>query len=189
MAGTRQRCAYCSDSYASDIDHYVPIARDHGRVFSWKNFLWVCTKCNRQKGANFPVADTGEPLLVDPSRTDPWAHLTLDTATGFISPRYLESTFDPVGEFTLSVLPTINHEGVAEGRARVCRSLKKAIGSAATAPSSNQAREDLLTLVREDDVAVSRWYGYWEGSQEPEMVALRVASPKLWRRLLRACSY
>jgi hypothetical protein len=36
MAGTRNRCLYCSDSRAADVDHYFPIAVDHFRAFAWQ---------------------------------------------------------------------------------------------------------------------------------------------------------
>lgn len=186
MAGKRQRCAYCSDSHASDIDHFKPIAKDYTGAFKWKNLLWVCTNCNRRKSTKFPVDEFGDPLLLDPSLVDPWRHLTLDTDTGFISPRYIASDFDPVGEATLEVLPTINFEAVAEGRGRTCKAIRRAIKSVCMEPGSESCKE-LLGEVAIDDVGVSRWYGFWEGSYEPEMAELRAVNPHMWKRFLRAC--
>src|SRR5262245_9922638 len=98
MSGIRQRCAYCSDSHASDIDHFIPIAVDFSGTFRWLNMLWVCSRCNRTKGARFPVDQSGEPLLVDPTKFDPWSKLTLDTSSGVIAARYHDGEFDSMGD-------------------------------------------------------------------------------------------
>lgn len=187
MAGSRERCAYCSDSHASDVDHFKPIALDHQKTFQWSNFLWVCARCNRQKGSRFPLAGDGTPLLIDPSRTDPWKHLTLDTESGVIAPRYIDGGFDVIGETTLAILPTINYEAVAEGRLRVCRRLQSAVEVINANPTADAIAE-LLAEVSQDDVGVSRWFGYWEGSREPEISALKQTAPNIWRRFLRACA-
>jgi uncharacterized protein (TIGR02646 family) len=187
MAGPRQRCAYCSDSHASDIDHFIPITVDHGVTFKWKNLLWVCARCNRQKGSRFPIAEDGYPLLIDPSTVDPWKHLTLDTTSGVIVPRYIGDHFDVFGEATLTVLPTINYEAVAEGRARICRRVISAVKAVNSDPAFD-AISTLLSEVSEDDVGVSRWYGYWEGSGEAEMLLFKQTRATIWKRFLRACA-
>ncbi|WP_442792211.1 HNH endonuclease [Mycobacterium sp. 2-64] len=187
MAGPRQRCAYCSDSHASDIDHFKPIAVDHGSTFKWPNLLWVCTRCNRKKGKRFPATASGDPLLIDPSITDPWRHMTLDTASGFIAPRYIVDKYDIFGEATLEVLPTINNEAVAEGRARTCKRLRSAVNSVNEEPTP-EAISELLSEVSQDDVGVSRWYGYWEGAAEAELLLLKQTRRNIWKRFLRACA-
>lgn len=186
MAGSRRRCAYCSDSHASDVDHFEPIAADYGSTFKWKNLLWVCTLCNRKKSTRFPVAEDGTPLLIDPSLVDPWKHFTLDTSTGFVSPRYLNDHYDIFGEETLKVLPTINFEAVVEGRAKICRRIIVAIGAVNSDPTFD-AVSTLMREISEDDVGVSRWYGYWDGASEPEMLLFKQTREKIWKRFLRAC--
>lgn len=187
MAGPRQRCAYCSDSHASDIDHFRPIARYHGSTFEWSNFMWVCTPCNRKKASTFPTGADGQPLMIDPTRVDPWRHLTLDTASGVVAPRYVGDHFDVYGECTLDVLPTINYEAVADGRARICRRVRRAVESVNATPTPELVAE-LLAEAAQDDVGVSRWYGFWEGAGESEMVVLRKTRHNIWRRFLRACA-
>lgn len=71
MAGKRNRCLYCSDSRAADVDQYFPIAIDHSRAFAWSNLMWACPECNRRKATKFPIA-AGQPLVIDPTREDPW---------------------------------------------------------------------------------------------------------------------
>lgn len=186
MAGPRQRCAYCSDSHASDVDHFKPIASYHKLTFAWSNFMWVCTPCNRKKGAKFPVDTNGHPLLIDPTKVDPWKHLTLDTESGVIAPRYMGDGFDLFGDKTLETLPTINYEAVAEGRKRICRRVRAAVDVVNVDPT-REAINDLLSEVSQDDVGVSRWFGFWEGAGEPEMVVLKQTRHRIWRRFLRAC--
>lgn len=188
MAGTRQRCAYCSDSHASDIDHFVPISLDHSRAFQWSNLLWVCTRCNRAKGPRFQRDAAGGPLLIDPCMVDPWSKLTLDTASGFISPRFYNGDFDHVGEYTLKILETINYEAVAEGRLRSVRRLYGIFDRAFESNCSDSSRAELAQHVREDDMGISQWFAFWDGQGEPPAVRLRLNYPQFWRRYVRMCS-
>jgi uncharacterized protein (TIGR02646 family) len=186
MAGNRQRCAYCSDSHASDIDHFRPIDTYYSSTFKWKNLLWVCAPCNRKKSTRFPIKENGDPLLIDPTMVDPWKHLTLDTASGYVAPRFLDDHFDIYGDETLRVLPTINYEAVAEGRAQICRRVISAVEAVNSDPTFD-AISMLLSEVTKDDVGVSRWYGYWEGSGEAEMLLFKQTRRTIWKRFLRAC--
>ena len=188
MSGPRQRCAYCSDSHASDIDHFCPIALDHSRAFDWINMLWVCSRCNRIKGSRFPVNQLGEPLLVDPTSIDPWSKLTLDTRSGIISARYHDDVFDSMGDATLEILPTINYEAVTEGRLRVVRQLLHAFDEVTRNGDTSKGRERLATCVREDDMGISRWFGFWDGQHEDSAMELKSSRPILWRRFLRMCA-
>lgn len=52
---------------------------------------------------------------------------------------------------------------------------------------TREAINDLLSEVSQDDVGVSRWFGFWEGAGEPEMVVLKQTRHRIWRRFLRAC--
>src|SRR6266511_88140 len=117
MAGPRGRCFYCSDSWGADVDHFVPIARQVGSTFSWRNMLWVCPTCNRKKGRRFPTGPDGQPLMIDPTRVDPWLHLILDTSTGVLAPRFLSDGPDPKGNATLTVLQGLSPSAATGGSA------------------------------------------------------------------------
>ncbi|WP_245560479.1 hypothetical protein [Nocardia asiatica] len=104
--------------------------------------------------------------------------------TGFVSPRYVGDGYDVFGEATLLVLPTINHEAVAAGRERVARRLKEAITQACE-DRTNESRKKIFLEISEDDVGVSRWYAFWEGSFEREMQMLKMHDVSLWRRFVR----
>lgn len=83
MAPGVQRCMYCGDSLATDIDHFEPIREAPSGTFTWRNHLLACSYCNSNaKRDQFPRDDDGNPLLIDPTREDPSAHLRLTLRTG-----------------------------------------------------------------------------------------------------------
>lgn len=87
MIGPRERCMYCLDSHACDVEHFFPKANFPERAFVWRNLLLCCTECGRLKGRQFPVAK-GEPLLIDPTAEDPWRYLEFDPDTGVLTARF-----------------------------------------------------------------------------------------------------
>ena len=182
MAGVRQRCVYCSDSRSGDVDHYLPIAIDFTRTFSWENLLWVCPQCNRNKNASFPMRD-GVPLLINPAVERPWSRLVLDTASGVMSARYHGDAFDESGAATLNVFDLLNHEALIEGRARTIVRVRKATQDVFDSGGGHPAREALCREVREDDFGVSAWFFLSDGRQESPFRDVRETSPSLWRRL------
>lgn len=191
-AGIRMRCFYCSDSVATDIDHFKPITIDFARTFDWHNYVWVCPVCNRQKTNKFPLeALTGLPLLVNPTREDPWTHFILDTDTGVLAPRYLEGEFDAKGDATLDVLKPINYEAAAEGRKRVVDRIREAVK---LVPDDKSARSEidlalkrLQSEVRQDDYGVAAWFGLWDGKIEQDFQELKSRNPAAWKRFVQFC--
>lgn len=185
--GVRQRCIYCCDSRSADVDHFVPIAEDYLKAFKWDNFIWVCPECNRRKGKRFPVNDSGDPLIIDPTKVEPWVHLILDTANGLIESRFLEEDFDPMGDATLEVLPCINYESVTEGRRRVIRRYYEALDTVLHGSSAagfrNVARE-----IDEDDYGIYAWFALYEGANEVPFSRLRELYPKYWKTFVRLAS-
>jgi hypothetical protein len=184
MAGKRNRCLYCSDSRAADVDHYFPIAIDHSRAFAWPNLMWACPECNRRKAIKFPTA-AGQPLVIDPTKTDPWSHLVLDIRTGVLAPRFLGDELDPFGDATLDVIVALNYEPVVEGRARTIRRLVAAAEFVLADGDSPDARKALAEQVREDEFGVAPWFGLWEGASDQPFQSLRNAHPRLWKRYIR----
>jgi hypothetical protein len=87
MAPGVQRCMYCGDSLGTDIDHFEPIAESPAGTFVWPNHLLACSYCNSNaKRDQFPRDAAGSPLLVNPTRDDPAAHLRLILRTGAYRP-------------------------------------------------------------------------------------------------------
>ncbi|MGW6968035.1 HNH endonuclease [Streptomyces zaomyceticus] len=83
MAAGFVRCMYCGDSLGTDIDHFKPIAQDPLSAFIWSNHFLACSHCNSNKKRDqYPCSPSGECLLVDPSKEDPYDHIRLNLPTG-----------------------------------------------------------------------------------------------------------
>lgn len=83
MAHGNRCCMYCCDDLSTDVDHFEPLAVNPLRTFDWLNHLLACTACNsHHKGDRFPLDSAGEPLLIDPTREDPYEHLYLGLENG-----------------------------------------------------------------------------------------------------------
>jgi hypothetical protein len=184
MAGRRNRCFYCSDSRAADVDHYVPISRDYTATWRWPNLLWVCPECNRKKNRQFPMAND-QPLLIDPTAVDPWSRVTLDLGTAMLAPRFHGELPDRTGETTLAVLDILNQESVAEGRKSSVRRIRTAVQGALEVGDSPSRVRGLWDAVREDDFGVATWFALWEGGDTDPFSALRGARPRVWRHFVR----
>ncbi len=105
MCSGEDRCMYCEDSAASEIDHFRPKHLYPELTFAWHNYLYACSTCNRFKGARFGVLSSAsrqfvEPkrrregevalpeatrtaMLIDPRREDPMRFLALDLVFPF----------------------------------------------------------------------------------------------------------
>ncbi|RKI72000.1 hypothetical protein D7X55_08305 [Corallococcus sp. AB049A] len=100
-----QRCAYCEDSLAGEVDHLWPKTLYPNLVFAWTNYLYACGSCNRTKSSNFAVfahgtgvhTDVGRRrgmpvvppvagtlVLLDPRVDDPMDFMTLDLPGTFL---------------------------------------------------------------------------------------------------------
>lgn len=83
MASGRERCMYCEDSAAEDIEHFWPKKDFPDRAFNWFNYLLACGCCNSNcKRRQFPRDASGAPLLIDPVVDEPMDHLSLLPISG-----------------------------------------------------------------------------------------------------------
>lgn len=99
MCNGIQRCCYCEDSCADEVEHIHPKDIYPELVFVWTNYLYACGICNVEKRndfAVFPVAtadwvdirrkpeDTvvppvhGDSVLINPRHENPLDYLILD---------------------------------------------------------------------------------------------------------------
>lgn len=103
MSGGAQRCCYCEDSLASQIEHVRPKSLFPSHTFVWSNMVWACGPCNGCKLAQFALIVDGrlvaiprrrrdDPFtppppgtmaLLDPRTEDPLALMGLDLADTF----------------------------------------------------------------------------------------------------------
>jgi hypothetical protein len=183
MTGSRERCCWCLDSQAVDIEHYRPKLRYPGHAFRWENLLAACAPCNRAKLERFPLDARGEPLLIDPARENPWDFLFFDPATGNLVPRFRldgsgDGEFDPKGAATLDALATLNHQAVVEGRLRACRLLGEAVRRFLAAPRGDGAVAELVEAIeRVDDHGLLDWLLVSDGADVPPFSCLHREHP------------
>lgn len=136
MASGLERCMYCEDSQGTDIEHFWPKTPYPERAFDWHNYLLACSKCNsNEKRDQFPLDQTGKPLLIDPTSTDkaddPYEHLQLSPRTGEFNKK------TPRGETNIEVFGLNRSKSMREGRRNAWVALKKLIVVYAT-----EVRED-----------------------------------------------
>lgn len=155
MCSGAQRCMYCEDGCADEVEHHHPKAFYPDLVFAWANFLFACARCNRRKSARFPLFSPslevveitrardakpapppeGTPVLLDPRKDDPLAYLRLDLRDTF--------TFRPIAakgttaharaEWTLRVLGLNERDELIRHRRTVYESLLSHLHRAAAA--------------------------------------------------------
>lgn len=185
--GWRLRCAYCSDSYAADVEHFWPKEKFPGRAFKFENLCLICTPCNRKKLARFPRTPSGDPLLIDPFFDDPWDSVFFSQTTGWISARVVGvgpdgPQYSPKGVATLDVLgDLINAEPVTSARRRSWLDLLKRFNELVTGGRAASSLEEAFGDI--DDYGLAEWLLYREGKETPEVAALRAANPTKWRKL------
>lgn len=99
-----QRCCYCEDSAATQIDHHRPKSLYPDLVFVWENYVYACSGCNMPKQDRYAIfaqqtgdllsvarstkapvvpPETGEVALIDPRRENPLDFMRLDIRDTF----------------------------------------------------------------------------------------------------------
>ncbi|MDB4890490.1 MAG: hypothetical protein JWL61_2345 [Gemmatimonadetes bacterium] len=148
LAYSYGKCAYCESPIefpgSASLDRYRPKAGAIGfdgkfstehywwLAYEWENLLPACTKCNKFKGAKFPVegsraattaaADelqTESRLLLDPCYDAPYEHLQFND-------RGLAMASSPSGDVTIATLE-LNRSELIASRGKVVRELRSAI--------------------------------------------------------------
>lgn len=110
MAPPIERCMYCECSEGTGIDHFWPKHAYPLRTFDWLNFVWCCAGCNSTGKRNaFPLDQSGQPLLIDPTSEDPTRHLGFSFTTG----RFIGRT--PKGRRSIETY-ALNRPSLATGR-------------------------------------------------------------------------
>jgi len=181
MSGPRQRCMYCVDSLATDIEHFWPKNPYPSSMYVWPNLLVACTQCGRFKGDAFPLNAAGLPLLIDPSAEDPWESLDFDPGTGNLSARFLlgMGQYSPKGEETVRLLHLDRREGISAGYRKTYRRL-----CALVVPwADDQVPNDYLEQLSEaDDHGILGWFMRPPGENEPAFQDFRHRHPNEWHQ-------
>lgn len=182
MAGGRQRCMYCVDSLATDIEHFWPKTRYPDRMLTWENLLLGCGACNqRYKREEFPLLPDGQPALVDPTAEEPWDFLDYDPKTGNLVARFdlASNSFSARGEATVNLLKLDAREALADGYKGIHRRIARVLREAATESAPDSA--DLARRMElEDDHGLARWFFTETGATDPAATAFRNSHPSIW---------
>lgn len=178
MAGSRERCMYCSDSHGTDIEHFWPKATYPEKMFLWNNLLLCCTPCNRDKIQLFPIAN-GAPLLVDPTTDDPWDFLDFDPRTGNIVPRFSreKNDWDPKGDQTVRILHLDKREALSAGYRKTYRRLISVIETFLN--RSDDEEQFLKDLSDADDHGLLGWFLRGQGQTDASICRLNDRFPNV----------
>ena len=181
MMGERQRCMYCLDSHGCDIEHFRPKSSYPKWMFKWNNLLLCCTECGRIKGSQFPLSGR-RPMLIDPTKEEPWDYLDFDPITGNMTARFdlQANDFFAKGLRTVSTLQLDRREALAAGYAQTYRKLCAVINGFVNTPS--QTADDLIdALLQEDEHGLLGWCFKGAGQSEAPFSQLRNQHPQVWR--------
>lgn len=116
MCSGAQRCAYCEDSAADEVEHIKPKNLYPEAAFVWLNYVYACGPCNGPKNNHYAVFDqstgqlvdvrrkrndpvapprAGAPVFIDPRAEDPCVLLSLELrSTFFFVPRHKPDTIE-----------------------------------------------------------------------------------------------
>ena len=149
---------------------------------SISNLLLCCSACGRLKGARFPLDPAGEPLFIDPSHDDPWAHLNFVPETGALMPREwrdadLTLQCSEKGRWTAQIL--LGDERIQDGWRRTWRHLARRVREFLALPC---AAEPLLQDLQEEDTrGLLPWCFGPVGRTYSPFLELREHHPAVWQ--------
>lgn len=104
MCSGAERCVYCEDSKADEVEHVFPKDLYPGKCFDWNNYVYACGTCNGPKNNKFAVFRSdngafqlvnkkvndellepvpGEAALINPRNDDPMDYCILDIKETF----------------------------------------------------------------------------------------------------------
>lgn len=180
MAGNRARCMYCLDSHGTDIEHFWPKADYYRRMFNWNNLLLCCTECGRLKGSQFPL-NGRHPLLIDPTKENPWNYLDFDPLTGNISARFdrQNNTFFCKGTITTEALRLNRREHLASGYKITYSRLIRKITNYNGDPNISDT-DFAKELISTDDHKLLGWVLTGTGANEIEFINFRQKYQLTW---------
>jgi uncharacterized protein (TIGR02646 family) len=139
MCSGAQRCCYCEDSLADEVEHIRPKDFYPEQVFVWENYVYACGPCNGPKKSKFAIIagnpaqlvnitrKKGDPVepplaglnaLIDPRCENPLDYLELDLlGTFYFLPRMGLNNVDTLrAEYTNKVLRLNDRDPLVKAR-------------------------------------------------------------------------
>ncbi len=68
MTSGADRCHYCEDSKADEVEHFAPKNWYPEKCFVWENYCIACGPCNGPKNDSFPIFKDEDGILYTPER-------------------------------------------------------------------------------------------------------------------------
>lgn len=142
LSGAGARCMYCSGSEAAQLEHYRPKAVFPELALHWENMLWVCGKCNLEKGDKFPMH--AEQILINPIDENVWDFFRIDRF-GKLRARYspeLEK-LNPRAISTMEIV-SLDREEIQQPRQDRLHELKNAVADSITLYKNGNIKLEVL---------------------------------------------
>jgi uncharacterized protein (TIGR02646 family) len=179
MAGETERCMYCQDSHGTDIEHFKPKTPFPESMYQWENMLLCCAECGRFKGDRFPIDADSKPLLVDPSRQNPWDYIDFDPQTGNMTARFIAATanFSKEGETTVTVLHLDRRGALSSLYKQADRRLRELTSAGVGSMEDDESLAD--RLLKNDDAGLLGWYIQGSGQKEEPFASLARLRPRV----------
>jgi len=139
MCSGHQRCCYCEDAPAYEIEHIAPKNIYPELCFTWENYLYACGPCNGPKSNNYalflksngsfkditpqkgkyPIPPKGTPVLIDPRKENPFDYIILDFKTFRFTPFSPDKKSKEYkrGEYTIDILNLNTRDYLVKRRA------------------------------------------------------------------------
>jgi uncharacterized protein (TIGR02646 family) len=146
MCAGAQRCAYCEDSCADEVEHIKPKDLYPEDAFVWENYLYACGPCNGPKNNRWAVfaaatdelteiareedsaaePEVGEPVFINPRHEDPLPFMALDLVDTFCFVPLADETSREYkrAEYTIRILRLNERDLLAEAREEAFRSYR-----------------------------------------------------------------
>lgn len=125
MCPGHNRCVYCEDSAADEVEHIQAKTIYPNLTFSWENYIFSCGPCNGPKGNSYAVIDNGNNFVegnrkkgdavvpppegdegfINPRRYIPTDYLILDLSTFlFVEHPAMHGNQRKMAEYTIRIL-------------------------------------------------------------------------------------
>ena len=88
------KCAYCEQVAAKDIEHFYPKSRFPAKAYTYSNLLWACKNCNTEKMAVFPLDQAGKAILLNPTIDEPLDYIRWDDLKVLYLTGYSDALFE-----------------------------------------------------------------------------------------------
>ncbi len=167
MSSCSNRCHYCEDSLADEIEHFYPKDLYPDKAFVWDNYLLSCGPCNGAKSNQFAIFDpitdemvwldknrpieapTGKAVLINPRKEDPLPFLFLDLSdTFFFEP--FEDEEDTLeykrAEYSIDTLQ-LNQRGLDKQRKNAFGNYRARLKEYISSKKENQPVEVLNNII------------------------------------------